>query len=216
MVFSSLAALIGIVMLLGGLAVIAAYAFGRDDDGFFTTDSEQLQTAGYALTAEDIDLGSDPADWAPGDVLGTVRIDVESAARRPVFVGIAPTADVDRYLGDVARAEVTDFSDGSPTYDIHRGGSPSARPAAQDFWVAESEGLDQQRIDWDAEGGDWSVVVMNSDAARAVDVDAEAGVKIDWVIWVGVGLAVVGLLLTALGTVLILRIGRSARSPVAG
>ena len=216
MVFSSLAALIGIVMLLGGLAVIAAYAFGRNDDGFFTTDTEHLRTVSYALTAEDIDLGADPADWAPGDLLGTVRIDVESAARRPVFVGIAPTADVDGYLGDVARAEVTDFSDGSPTYDIHRGGSPTARPAAQDFWVAESDGLNQQRIDWDAEGGDWSAVVMNSDAARGVDVDAEAGVKIDWVIWVGVGLAVVGLLLTALGTFLILRIGRAASRPVPG
>jgi hypothetical protein len=210
MVFTSIGALIGIGMLLAGLVVIGAYAFARDDDGYFSTDNERLQTRSYALTAEGLDLGSDPADWAPSDVLGTVRITAESAAGRPVFAGIAPTDDVDGYLRRVAHSEVTDFSDGSPTYEAHPGGSPASRPGAQSFWVAESEGPGQQRVEWDAEGGDWSVVVMNADAARGVSVEADAGVKIDWVIWVGVGLAVVGLLIAAGCVLLILRIGRRA------
>jgi hypothetical protein len=202
MVFSSLGGLIGIVMLLGGLALIA--------DGYFSTDNERLRSPAYALTAEGLDLGGDPADWAPSDVLGTVRITVESAAGRPVFAGIGPTDDVDGYLGQVGHSEVTDFSDGSPTYDAHPGGSPATRPGDETFWVAESEGPGQQRVEWDVEGGDWSVVVMNADAARGVAVEADAGVKIGWVIWVGVGLAVVGLVLTAGCVLLILRIGRRA------
>jgi hypothetical protein len=210
MVFSSLGALIGLVMLLGGLALVAAYAFGRDDDGFFSTNDERLRTPAYALTAEGLDLGGDPADWAPSDLLGTVRVTVESAAERPVFAGIGPTDDVDGYLGRVAHSEVTDFSDGSPTYEDHRGGPPATRPGAQNFWVAQSEGPGQQRVEWDAEGGDWSVVVMNADAARGVAVEADAGVKVGWVLWVGLGLAVVGLVLLAGCVVLILRIGRRA------
>jgi hypothetical protein len=210
MVFSSIGALIGLVMLLGGLALVAAYAFGRDDDGYFSTDNEGLRTPAYALTAEGLDLGGDPADWAPSDLLGTVRITVESATERPVFAGIAPTDEVDGYLGGVAHSEVTDFSDGSPTYEAHRGASPQTRPGAQDFWIAQSEGPGQQRVEWDAEGGDWSVVVMNADATRGVAVEAEAGAKVGWVLWVGLGLAVVGLVLLAGCVVLILRIGRAA------
>jgi hypothetical protein len=213
MVFSSIGALIGLVMLLGGLALVAAYAFGRDDDGYFSTDNERLRTPAYALTAEGLDLGGDPADWAPSDLLGTVRITVESAGERPVFAGIAPTDDVDGYLGSVAHSEVTDFSDGSPTYEAHGGGPPATRPGAQNFWVAQSEGPGQQRVEWDAEGGDWSVVVMNADAARGVAVEADAGAKVGWVLWVGLGLAVVGLVILAGCVVLILRIGRRAAAP---
>jgi hypothetical protein len=38
MVFASIGGLIGLALLLGGIAVIVAYAFGRDSDGYFTTD----------------------------------------------------------------------------------------------------------------------------------------------------------------------------------
>jgi hypothetical protein len=44
MVFASLGGLIGLALLLGGIAVIAAYAFGRDDDGYLTSDREHLES----------------------------------------------------------------------------------------------------------------------------------------------------------------------------
>src|ERR671924_1962956 len=72
-VFGSLAALIGCALLLGGLALVLAHAFARDDDGYYTSDTERLSTGTYAITVEDIDLGSDPVDFVPKDVLGTVR-----------------------------------------------------------------------------------------------------------------------------------------------
>jgi hypothetical protein len=59
MVFASIGGLIGLALLLGGIAMLAAYAFGRDDDGYFTSDREQLRSATYAITTEDIDLGVD-------------------------------------------------------------------------------------------------------------------------------------------------------------
>jgi hypothetical protein len=36
---------------------------------------------------------------------------------------------------------------------------------------------------------------MNADASRGVAVDAEAGVRIGWLLWAGLDLALVGLLI---------------------
>ena len=194
--------------------MITAHAFARDDDGYYTSGKERLEADSYAITTEDIDLGADPADWAPEHVVGTIRVRVESTTGGPVFLGIARTDDVDHYLGSVDHAELTDFANGAPRYDLHPGRAPRGRPEAEEIWVAESQGTGEQLVDWDAETGIWSAVVMNADASRGISVDTDAGAKIGWLIWVGVGLAVIGLVLTATGVVLVVVIARrAARDP---
>jgi hypothetical protein len=49
---------------------------------------------------------------------------------------------------------------------------------------------------------------MNADAARGIDVEANVGVKLDWAIWPGLGMFVLGLLLTVGAVIVILLIGR--------
>ena len=217
-VFGSLAALIGFALLLGGLALVLAHAFARDDDGYYTSDTERLSTATYALTVEDIDLGSDPADFVPEDVLGTVRIRAERPGGGPVFVGIAPEREVDAYLQGVGRAEVEDFSDGSPRYLPSRGDAPPRPPSAERFWVASAEGPGRQAVSWEVEGGRWSVVAMNADGARRVVVDADVAAKVGWFLGVGIGLLAGGLLHLAGGIVLIVWAARrsSTRRAAAG
>jgi hypothetical protein len=207
-VFSSIGGLIGIGLLLGGLAVLAAYAFARDDDGYFNSDREQLTSSAYAITTEDIDLGADETDWAPDGLLGNVRVQVEGKA--PVFVGIGTDADVDRYLGDVARDELVDFHGRHPELSPRPGKAPRTPPGKQDFWVAESEGSGEQSLTWDAEFGRWTAVVMNADAAQGIDVEADAGVRLSWVKWAGVGMLVVGLVMTVGAVVVTLLVVRSA------
>ena len=51
---------------------------------------------------------------------------------------------------------------------------------------------------------------MNADAARGIHVEADAGVKLDWVIWAGLGTFVIGLLMTVGAVIVILLIGRRA------
>jgi hypothetical protein len=207
-VFASIAGLIGLALLVGGIAVLAAFAFGRDDDGYFNSDRQRLESATYAIITEDIDLGVDEADWAPDKILGNVRVQVEG--ERPVFVGIGSDDDVDRYLGDVARDELIGFDGDNPEFDPHEGRAPPTPPGNQDFWVAEAEGSGEQALTWDAEFGRWTAVVMNADAARGIDVEADAGIKLGWAIWAGLGIFVVGLLMTAGAVIVILLIGRRA------
>jgi hypothetical protein len=207
MVFASIGGLIGLALLLGGIAVLVAYLFDRDD-GYFNSDRRQLESATYAITSEDIDLRIDEIDWAPDEILGDVRIQVEG--QEPVFVGIGRDSDVDRYLGDVAHDELIDFDGDDPEFERHEGGAPRTPPGEQGFWVAESEGSVQQTLTWDAEFGRWTAVVMNAEAVRGVDVEADAGVKLDWAIWAGLGMFVVGLLMTAGAVIVILLIARRA------
>ena len=215
MVFASIGGLIGLALLVGGIGVMATYAFGRDDDGYFNSDRKQIDSATYAITTEDIDLGADEADWAPDKILGNVRVQVEGA--KPVFVGIGRDDDVDRYLGGVAHDELIDFHGDDAELDLREGRAPRTPPGEQDFWVAESEGSGEQALTWDAEFGRWTAVVMNADASRGIDVEADAGVKLGWAIWAGLGMFVVGLLMSAGAVLVILLIGRHAsRDPTTG
>jgi hypothetical protein len=207
-VFAGIGGLIGLVLLVAGLAVLAAYAFGRDDDGYFNSDRKQLESATYAITTQDIDLGVDEVDWVPDEILGNVRIQVDS--EKAVFVGIGRDDDVDRYLGDVAHDELIDFDRDIPAFDLRQGGAPRSPPARQRFWVAETAGPGERTLSWDAKFGHWTAVVMNADAARGIDVEADAGIKLGWVIWAGVGMLVVGLLMTAGAVAVIVIISRHA------
>ena len=145
MILSSIAALIGIGLLLGGLALIAVHGFARDDDGFYTSDTEPLRSAAYAITTDEISLDADVADDVPEDLLGTLRIRAEAATARPIFVGIGRSVDVERYLAGVAHSQLTDFRRGAAVFDEVPGRAPAGRPGAEPFWVAQSEGDGQAR-----------------------------------------------------------------------
>jgi hypothetical protein len=215
MVFASIGGLIGLALLIGGIAVVAAYAFSRDDDGYFNSDRQRLESSSYAITTDDIDLGADEVDWAPDKILGNIRLRVQG--EKPVFVGIGSEGDVDRYLGDVAHDELIGFDGDDAELEPHDGGVPRTSPSDQDFWVAEAEGSGEQALTWDAEFGRWTAVVMNADAARGIDVEADVGVKLHWAIWAGLAMLVVGLLMSVGAVIVILLIGRGAsRHPTTG
>ena len=83
-----------------------------------------------------------------GDHLGTVQIRVSSD--KPVFVGIAPTSDIERYLARVDHQAVTDFDVDPFTveYDNRPGTIRPALPAAQNFWRVQAAGTGAQTIRW--------------------------------------------------------------------
>jgi len=205
-------AIVGLLMALAGAAAIAAFAFARDDDGFYSSGTERFETQGHAIATDNIDLGS-PADVAPDELLGTVRVRGESAGAKPVFIGIGPRDEIDAYLDGVRHSVLTDIDD--PEYREVQGGRPSGPPTKQGFWSAEASGSGEQTMEWDVEGGDWSVVFMNADGRRPVALDAGVAIDLDWLVWIGIGMLAIGVAITFGGIALIVIMRREANTPIA-
>ena len=202
-VLSSLVALVGLSLVAGAAFIVWANATQRDDDGFFTTSTERLSTPTYAITEEDVDL----LGWPEGGLgdpgrLATVRVSASSASGEPVFLGIASADDAREYLSGVERDEVVDSEvDGGlgrgfdVTYERVPGGAPDATPTAERFWAASAAGPGEQTLDWPLEEGEWTLVAMNADASRGVELDVELGAKVNFLGWIAAGLFAAGALL---------------------
>jgi hypothetical protein len=210
LVFGCIAALIGIGLFFGTVALGFVYGTQRDGAGYFSTGTVRLESTTAALRSEDIDLGSDedPDRWPfHGGDLATVRLRVEAPAGEEIFVGIGHTSDVDDYLDGVAHDEVLDIGwsndrvryrpvDGDPV------GLPP--PGEQRIWAADADGAGRQTVTWDVEGGNWSILVMNADGSPGVAADVGIGVKIKVLPWIILGIGIGALVMLGIAVGLII------------
>ena len=194
---TSLGGLVG-----GGLALWADTT--QRDQGFVTTPVGELDTDAYAVISEGIEIHADEGpDWVlPRAILGDARVRVTGDT--PIFVGIAPTSDVERYLRGVSYAMVSDLG----IHDGHNlparvGGAPQAEPSAQDFWVASSAGKGTQSIRWAVSNGEWSVVVMNPDSSRGLAFEGDVGAEVPVLREIAIGLLIGGGVLLLVAVALI-------------
>jgi hypothetical protein len=197
------------VLAAGLLAVGGVALYGeseKDGDGYLSADSHRFTSGTHALASESLDVDLDGAGWLMDrEDVGDVRVEVEPRSGEEVFVGIAPTDQLSRYLNGVAHTSVSDV-DSWPFdagYDEHAvaGERKPAPPAEQRIWTASDQGAGTRTLEWDVEDGDWSVVVMNADGSRGVDAEVEAGAKVPFLEEIG---------WTATGTGAILLIGAVA------
>jgi hypothetical protein len=210
-VTGTLLILVSLGLLVGGGAALWFDRVHRDG-GYVTTDVHEFSAPGSALTTEPTQLGSPGAAWlySPG-LLDRIRIRVvpaDSGSR--LFIGIGPSADVDRYLAGVRHTVVTDFwaSHSEPV----SGGTPRSAPETQGFWVASTTGPGSRTLVWEPSGGSWTVAVMNADGRPGLDVRADLGARVPSLPWIGGGLLASGAILLAGGVLLITRaIRRRAR-----
>jgi hypothetical protein len=219
-VVGSILTLIAVVLLAAGGAALWAQTTQRDDDGYFTSPTEELSTDTYAITSNEIDLGADAEapDWVVADAVGTVRVRATSTSPgQPIFIGIASEQDAESYLEDVGHAEVVDvhYDPFRVEYAISEGALPPTLPEEQAFWQASVAGAGTQTLTWDAEGGNWAIVVMNADGSAGVSFDASIGARIGWLLWVAIGLLIGGAVVLASGVTLAVVGARGATAPVA-
>jgi hypothetical protein len=202
LVGGSLLALVALALATAGVLVVLAHVTARDSAGFYTSATERFTSQTYALTSEGMQIGDirgEGADWALDALDATVRVRASAPDGRPVFIGIAPEAAVDRYLQRSAHEEVTDVEAAPFAYDsVRRGGArPPAVPSLQGFWTATAWGRGTQALTWKPHGGRWALVVMNADVSRGVSADVSVGAKTGAVLPVGLvllGVGVVGLI----------------------
>ena len=208
---------VGSIVVLVALAFLAVggaglWALGeRDSSGYFTTATHQLSTSSYAIATESLDVDSDVPGWF-GDRFATARI--EASSGQPVFIGIGPARDVERYLARSQHDQITDFEADpfSVTYRRVEGTAQPAPPAEQDFWRVEASGSGTQTITWPLEQGEWSAVAMNADGSREVSVDARFGARVSALVWIAIAFLVAGGLVLVGGVVLIY-LGARRRRP---
>jgi hypothetical protein len=207
LVLGSLGACAGVAMGIGGGALVWAHTTQRDAAGYYATSAERLVTRSCALTSEKVDFGIDASDyrWVPGGPTA-VRVQATPGSASPVFVGIGPAADVDRYLAGSAHAEVTDFEVNPfrPELRDIPGATRPAVPATQSFWAMSAHGAGTQTVNWPTQSGDWKVVVMNADGSAGVAVDVAVGGKTGVLLPIGLGMAAAAMVLLIGGAGLLL------------
>lgn len=203
-VVGALLALLGVSILVGGVAV-AVVDNTRDRDGFLMSAPGRLTSDASAILMPDLQVQGF-GGWGVDaqSMSGTMRITTTSD--RPVFVGIGPSDTVTGYLASVRHDVIEDFST-SPfrvTYRPVAGGSPSTAPAAQSFWVATGTGSGPQVLTWAPQEGDWSVVMLNADGSPAIDAMVSVGALVPVLHGIAVGLCIGGSVLFLLGLALVL------------
>jgi len=208
---------LGSIGVLFGLALLAAGGFllwadrAEREDGYLTTPTERFSTPTYALTRTRLEVDTDGEGWVLNESwFGKVRIRGENAGEKTLFIGIGPQAEVARYLGTVAHANVQDidFDPFRVEYFSIAGGAPEGPPTEQRFWAASASGVGTQTLTWKVREGDWSVVLMNADGSRGVAADVDVGAKLSFLLWVAVGLLLGGVLVVGGSTALIVLAAR--------
>src|SRR6266480_1032140 len=216
-VLGSIGVLFGLALLAGGGFLLWADRTQRED-GYLTTPTERFATPTYALTRTRLEVDTDGAGWVLNDSwFGKVRIRGESGGGKTLFIGIGPEAAVAKYLGPVAHANVEDidFDPFRATYLPVTGGAPQGPPTEQRFWAASTSGVGTQTLTWKVREGDWSVVLMNADGSRGVAADVDLGAKLSFLLWVGIGLLIGGVLILG-GSVALIVLAARTRPPPAG
>jgi hypothetical protein len=217
-----IAVVLGALLLLPALGLVAgggvllwADTWGRDDDGYLFTATDEFSTAGYALVSDRIELETD-ADWVPlSAALGTARLEAAGTdTGEDVFLGVGPTADVEAYLAGVERTVIDDLGLDTSAADqvLLPGGAPDGLPTEQDFWTVEASGSGTQQLSWEPAEGSWTLVIMNADGSPGVAVDARIGATTPALTGLAWGLLGVGLFLCLVATLVL---ALAARRPPA-
>src|SRR4051794_27674434 len=154
----------GILASLVASAIVAGGALAlwgdsqKGSDGYLSTDTHRFDAPGRALATDNLDVDLGGADWlADTDDLGKIKVTAESRDGKPVFVGIARTSDVERYLDGVPYTTVTDIdvSPFSADYTRHGGPRPPVSPEHAGIWVESSHGAGRQSFQWTIDDGDY-------------------------------------------------------------
>ena len=156
--------------------------------GYVTSSVESWHSDGYAITSDRVTIDKAGLGWHwERDLLGEVRIRATSETAHPIFVGIAPSDAVDRYLQGVPHTVLRDLGGANRSVTVDGSDRPAA-PTTTSIWVAHVSGTGQQDLTWNVRSGDWTVVVMNVDRAAGLSIRADVGATIPALPWIAGGL----------------------------
>ncbi|WP_328999878.1 hypothetical protein OHA18_36215 [Kribbella sp. NBC_00709] len=190
-----------VVAVVGGAA--AFWLIGPDDT---------VQSGEQSLSSKGLAIASTP------DLLNrhgpVLHVDVRSTKNQPVFVGVARDFDVSSYLKGTAYTKLVQvqFPVALTTQESKGTAGPLAAPDTLDWWVAKANGAGTQSIAWPIEDGPYDVVIMNADGKTAPDAKVDLGIEIPKAFVTALGIFAAGIILLAVGILLVLFRRRPAKS----
>lgn len=201
------ALVLGVLILLPGLALIAAGGTGlwldgqRDAAGFISTPTQSISSSAAAVTIENVhlDIDRNTSLYLSSNDLGQLRVRVTGDNDSTVFVGIAPQEAVDRWLAGRAHDEITDIDAGNLRYEHRSGSATVSPPGEQQFWSASSTGPGLREVRWQVTSGTWAIVTARPDGSPGVQVRAAVAAKIPSLAGIAAALLVGGLALFGIG-----------------
>lgn len=221
LILGILLSLVGLTALAGGAVAMAVGS--AQGDGFLTSGTARLSVASHALTSPRLDaIGEGVPPRLPFD-LGTLRLRAAPVdPAKDIFIGIASSADVEKYLSGVYHSELLDV-EMQPFRAEYRdipGTAVPAAPARQTFWAASATGPGEQELTWDLAAGNWSIVLMNADASQGVAATLQAGARSELIRPAATGLLVGGAIAMVIGVPLLvfgaIGLGRHTGPPARG
>jgi hypothetical protein len=209
LVFGIIFLLVSVGLLTFGGGLMFAHYGIRDSQGYYTTDTVNLQRDSYALVTvpADIDMSAGGCcgwqqNWTG---LASIRVEGESTDNsREIFIGIGDEDQVKDYLSGVRYDEIREFRiyPYEVEYKRYPGTGVPELPLDQ-VWVASVHGPGTQTLEWDVEPGQWVLVVMNADASLGVDVNGTIGIKFPWLFGVALACLIAGAVLLVVGILMV-------------
>ncbi|WP_433338754.1 hypothetical protein [Spirillospora sp. CA-294931] len=195
------AAVASVPPLLAGAGLTVGAGLQAGEGGYFGSGEHRFASSTAVLKTDEIQVGETTAradDPMPdlGEVARVKIVLAPSDPSVPVFVGIGPKDQVERYLRGVAHdrfvsAELKPFR---ASFERVAGAAPSA-PAAQGFWGASSAGTGTRTLTWDKTKGPWSVAVVRLDGRPGLDVRAWVGLRFGFLLPAGLAALAAGAVL---------------------
>jgi hypothetical protein len=197
-VLGSVLLLVGLPLLLAGGALWFAMQH-QDAGGAYTASLAEVSTEGYAVVASDVDsLLRRDVPFARGGRT-TLRVTAQTETG-PAFVGLAPAAEVARYLAGVPYTQITEVR-------LARGPLPVAvapvsgteppdePPSTQPFWLSASGAGSLEWAPSEMRAQQLALVVMDRDGGAPLTVHVAAEVRPQWLSSATFGSLVLGTVL---------------------
>jgi hypothetical protein len=179
-----------------GTVSLAANAW-RDSSGYFNWPTETFTSGGYAIALKTVDISHAP-QWVFSDA-GLDKVRVKAHSNRPIFIGIARTTDLERYLRGTEHDDVSGltYNPFQISYQHTSGHAPRRAPADEAFWVKSTRGSGNVSLAWHPRSGSWRAVLMNADGSRGVTAQLQPGARTSLLWWLGAALLGAALLAAA-------------------
>lgn len=194
--------------LASGAALLWKDRVDRDSAGFVSIGTNDLNADTPAILGE---LKGDGPSWLWGSaVMGDGRIRASSRTGEPLFVGIARTEDIEKYLNGAGYTTIEHFTTSART--THAGRGSAGAPSGQNIWSASAQGKGEQSLVWTPRDGDWSVVFMNADGSAPIAMRGDLSAELPPLRWLEATLLTLGALFVLLSAVFLVHTYRRAKA----